>query len=70
MTYPQFIHTVLKAVALVQCKYSSLVEIPGIEPGLQQPAPSLLCFVDLARIELAPPQCECGILPLYYKPKV
>gem|GEM_PF-6768691 len=25
-------------------------------------------LVDLARIELAPPQCECGILPLNYRP--
>ena len=24
--------------------------------------------VDSARIELASPQCECGILPLYYEP--
>ncbi len=24
--------------------------------------------LDLARIELASPQCECGVLPLYYKP--
>ena len=26
--------------------------------------------VDLARVELASPQCECGVLPLYYKPKI
>ena len=29
----------------------------------------LIClFVDSARIELAFPQCECGVLPLYYEP--
>ena len=25
-------------------------------------------LVDLVRIELASPQCECGVLPLYYRP--
>lgn len=25
--------------------------------------------VDLARIGLAPPQCECGVLPLNYRPQ-
>lgn len=25
-------------------------------------------YVDSARIELAPPQCECGVIPLYYEP--
>ncbi len=25
-------------------------------------------LVDLARIELAPPQCECGVVPLNYRP--
>jgi hypothetical protein len=24
--------------------------------------------MDLGRIELPPPQCECGVLPLYYRP--
>ncbi len=24
--------------------------------------------MDLERIELTSPQCECGVLPLYYKP--
>lgn len=25
--------------------------------------------VDLDRIELSSPQCECGVLPLYYRPE-
>ena len=24
--------------------------------------------VDLGRIGLPPPQCECGVIPLYYRP--
>jgi len=35
ITYPQFIHTVLKAIALVQRRHFSLVEIPEIEPRPQ-----------------------------------
>ena len=27
-----------------------------------------MILVDSARIELAPPQCECGVIPLYYEP--
>ena len=45
-----------------------LVDSPGVEPGPRQPAP-LDIYVDLGRIELPSPQCECGVLPLYYKPK-
>lgn len=29
----------------------------------------LFSFVDPGRIELPPPQCECGVMPLYYGPR-
>gem|GEM_PF-2870003 len=27
-------------------------------------------IMDPMRVELISPQCECGVLPLYYEPKV
>ena len=38
----------------------------GLPP--RQCAPVRNSFVDLTRIGLVSPQCECGVLPLYYRP--
>ena len=39
--------------------------------GAVEPLPQSLTLgsVDLRGIEPLPPQCECGVIPLYYRPK-
>ena len=32
--------------------------------------PHILNEMDLSRIELLSPQCECDVLPLYYRPSI
>ena len=45
---------------------ASATRLPSPGTGGQARLPSPL---DLSRIELLSPQCECGVLPLYYRPK-
>ena len=40
-----------------------------IRQKYSRPLLGLLIFVDLARIGLAPLQCECSVVPLDYRPK-
>jgi hypothetical protein len=44
----------------------------NIQKGCRQMTGSMALLpkpLDLSRIELLSPQCECGVLPLYYRPK-
>ena len=45
-----------------------MVDLTGIEPVSRQCPDNSGGPVDPARIELASPQCECDVLPLYYGP--
>ena len=52
-----------------------MVGLPGIEPGLHAPEACVIPLyhspnVDLGRIGLPPPQCECGVVPLDYRPQI
>lgn len=53
-----------------------LIRSPGrvvtyLKPALIEPVSQSLTLgsVDLRGIEPLPPQCECGVIPLYYRPK-